>query len=196
MDTKLVLQNLIDSTWTTNGTQAISGAAERQSLNRLLSALYIPVGKTDDWYGPVSTIPFGWHLMDGSSFSITDYADLFAALGGYSSPYGLDATDPTKFKIPLVEAGRSTVQAGTTSLGTILNVGQKGGEEKHILTKSELPNIQLKIQHSQSGGSGTGAMGGSNPQFTGNILTEPIGGGEYHNNMHPFIAVNKIIKLW
>lgn len=42
-----------------------------------------------------------------------------------------------------MDPGRVLVSAGTASTGTVYNAGDKGGEEKHQLTESELPRVTV-----------------------------------------------------
>lgn len=57
-----------------------------------------------------------------------------------------DATSPADLFGGTWEAmdpGRVLVSAGTASTGTVYNAGDKGGEEKHQLTESELPRVTV-----------------------------------------------------
>lgn len=112
MNTLTILKNLVTSTFPTNGTKQISAANVRTFLNTILDSLFTPAATTRIWPGPVSTIQAGWHLMDGSEYSQTEYADLFANLGGPSSPYGVGTTT---FQIPLVKGGQTIIQCGISS---------------------------------------------------------------------------------
>ena len=42
-----------------------------------------------------------------------------------------------------MDPGRVLVSAGTASTGTVYNAGDKGGEEKHQLSESELPRVTV-----------------------------------------------------
>lgn len=44
-----------------------------------------------------------------------------------------------------MDPGRVLVSAGTASTGTVYNAGDKGGEEKHQLTESELPVTKITV---------------------------------------------------
>lgn len=202
MNTKSVLSALINSIFTTNGNKQITGKSTRETLNTLLDAQYTPAGTPGDWFGPASTIPAGWHLCDGSSFSITDYADLFNALGGYLSPYGVNVSNGT-FQIPKIPAGSTFIQAGTSVSGTVFTIGATAGEEKHTLTTSEMPSHAHK-QGSEALFSdyGGGSLVGPRTMVSGEINsyrnqnTSSVGSDQAHNNMPPSMVVNKTIKLW
>lgn len=89
------------------------------------------------------------------------------------------------------------------SAGDTYNAGSTGGEAKHTLTKSELPNITLKIVDPSyswtvntagySTGSGNDYPGISgtrkNPTDNQKLRTENLGSGQAHNNMPPYLAV-------
>ena len=146
-------------------------------------------GSTKWHFGLESTIPANWAKIPSVQtwYSKSDYNRLYVALGGESNPWGVTST---QFSLPYFSDGSflNKAGAGYPLAGT-------GGEKEHTLAKQELPAIQLKVQHSQSGGSGEGAIGGSNPQYTGNIMTEALGSGQPHNNMPPYVSAFLIIKL-
>ena len=196
MNTLTILQNLINSIFTTNGTKGITGLTTRTTLNTLLSSTYLPAGSTMDWFGPDATIPDGWHKMDGTFYPIpTDenstYYDLFNALGGYQSPYLIFQPSPTTFPLPNVPEGFNTIQCGADYV-----LGSTGGEFKHTLSRPELPDVEI--------GSGINigvngvpiAQNGTNPSAGLELATEALGSGAAHNNMPPYMCVNKIIKLY
>ena len=207
MNTLSTLKDLINSIFTTNGNKAITGEKTRTTLNTLTSALYLPAGFQTAWPGKADTIPEGWNLCNGSSFAIGDYPDLFAALGGYQSPYGVDVSAGT-FQVPNISEGSSPVQCGTSSGYTL---GATGGEKEHLLQRSELPKVRLKNgmaddQSSQlfvygattadmpGAANNTVTSEGKSPIYQG--MTDYIGDDLKHNNMPPYIAQNFIIKLY
>lgn len=207
MNTKTILQNLINSVFSTNGTKGITGLSTRTTLNTLLTSSYLSAGFTMEWYGLESTIPEGWHKMDGTTYPIpTDenstYYDLFNALGGYQSPYLMS---PSDFHIPNVPQGHSTVQCGAD-----YTLGSTGGEEENILTMNNLPTDGVGNGLRVSSDENNMIVNGTVPKPTtfngkvaevnqiGNISakTDNLGLGLGHNNMPPYICVNKIIKLY
>jgi microcystin-dependent protein len=225
MNTKKILHDLIDATFTTNGNKQISGAKARETHRTLLDAQYLPAGFPGEWYGPESTIPEGWHLCDGSSFSITEYNDLFLALGGYQSPYGVDVAAGT-FKIPYAQPGTGFIQQGINpDTGTNFQLGKTGGEETHLLKDEETPLRDHWHYGFRKGDPGKhflhdypeehpttddSSTYGDNNYMTrmGSSSSEPDAGRtggqksddklevKSHNNMSPYMAINKTIKLW
>ena len=89
------------------------------------------------------------------------------------------------------------------SAGDTYSAGSIGGEDKHTLTKSELPNTTLKIIDptyswtvnlaGYNTGSGTDYPGISgtrkNPDDNQKLRTESLGSGQAHNNMPPYLTV-------
>jgi len=156
-----------------------------------LASLRVPVGTIQMW--PTSSPPTGWLICNGSSFSSSTYPDLANVLGGTTLP-----NFSGRFPLGVGNSG--------TSGSTNHNIGSNGGEEKHALSISEMPN------HSHGAGSlstsepylsqeGSGNQdkrdGGGTKLFeytaiTGN--TASVGGGQAHNNMPPFYVIHFIIK--
>lgn len=74
--------------------------------------------------------------------------------------------------------------------------GSTGGEATHTLTKAELPNTKLTVEMVFSGTSGSsyysvqsGGTVGPSPNSADAGFTKPLGSGEAHNNMPPYLAV-------
>lgn len=142
---------------------------------------------------PTSSLPTGWLICNGTSFSSSDYPDLATVLGGTTLP-----NFSGRFPLGVGNSG--------TSGSTNHNIGTNGGEEKHTLSISEMPS------HSHDAGSlstsqpylsqvGSGDQdkrdGGGTKLFeytsiSGN--TASVGDGQAHNNMPPFYTINFIIK--
>lgn len=95
----------------------------------------------------------------------------------------------------LVAQGTATAEDGSTLTFT---AGQKSGEFKHQLTVGEMPNFKLGILADYNYGNFTIGSSGTMYLDPGTIglkidkkrmrYTEPIGSGEYHNNLAPAIA--------
>ncbi len=139
----------------------------------------------------------GCVACDGTSFLRATYPDLFNALGGASSPWGLP--DGTHFNVPDLR-GRGPIGAGTgvgltgRTLGTV-NIG----EETHQLTVAELASHT----HVLTGGFATTvftaqvAAGGSFAAVNGvatNPATNSTGSDTPHNNMQPSSVFNFFIE--
>jgi microcystin-dependent protein len=201
MNTLSYLLQLIAGVFTTNANYEITGQQTRETLSTLTESLYLRAGSIIVWPGPVSAIPEGWHLCDGSSYSLTGYADLFNALGAYLSPYGVNVSAGT-FQIPNIEASRTIIQGGTTKYG----IGGKGGYEDVTLNVTHLPphGHITQVWWAKVGDNDnnyipvpTGKAGNNayrRPELDEN--TGNTGGGQAHPNMPPYIAMNWIIKLY
>jgi len=81
--------------------------------------------------------PQGWLLCDGHAYSRTQYAALYAVLGGSASPWG-QGDGATTFNVPDLR-GRVTLGAGLGAGLTSRHLGDKGGEETHTLSTYEMP---------------------------------------------------------
>jgi len=88
-----------------------------------------PTGAVIDFAG--SSAPTGWLLCNGSSYSTTTYASLFAVIG-YT--YGGSGAS---FNVPDAR-GRATIGVGQGSGLTNRTLASKVGEENHQLTIAEL----------------------------------------------------------
>ncbi|MEN0048921.1 MAG: tail fiber protein, partial [Bacteroidota bacterium] len=156
-----------------------------------LTNLLVPVGTIQMW--PTSSPPSGWLICNGTSFSSSTYPDLANVLGGTTLP-----NFNGRFPLGVGNSG--------TSGSTTHNVGSNGGEEKHTLSISEMPNhshgagslstIEPYLSQEGSGNQDKRDGGGTKlfeyTSITGN--TASVGGGQAHNNMPPFYTINFIIK--
>jgi len=74
--------------------------------------------------------------------------------------------------------------------GSTYAAGSTGGEATHTLTVDEMPSHSHNISVGKDAASGNAqwrpfSWGGG----TGQSSTQPIGGGQAHNNMPPYLAV-------
>ena len=174
-----------------------------------------PVGASFRWWGTVD--PPGGILMieDGRQLVIGDYLDLFQVIGTtHNQP-----TDPAgTFRIP---DSRNRSGMGADS---IRPVGHKRGAEQVSLTTLQMPSHTHTItinedSHSHTGDdsrtftvvSNVNLAGGGNqlvptdPDYvTSPVSTEththtatiaPTGSGNAHDNVHPVIHVNYVIRV-
>ena len=146
-----------------------------------------PVGVITAYAG--DTAPNGWLLCDGSAVSRTTYANLFSVLGTKCGA----GDGSTTFNLPNIK-GR--VLVGVDPDDTDFNVvGKTGGEKTHTLTIDEMPshNHQLGFRHA-AGGSGFTTKASEDNGGGGYGYSENTGGGQAHNNLQPYAAVNYIIS--
>jgi microcystin-dependent protein len=168
------------------------------SLNATVSGSFVP---GDIKPTCAATVQDGWLLCNGSSVLRIDYPNLFNALGGASSPYGLP--DGSHFNLPDLR-GRIPVGADTTGvrLAANRNLGNGSGAETHPLTLTQMP-AHSHGNAVDSGGFVTAGIAGTALGFdsaTGaNRLrsvgaTDTQGAGTAHNNMQPYQVVNWLVK--
>ena len=154
--------------------------------------------------------PTGWLQCDGRAISRTTYAELFNVIG---ITYGA-GDGSTTFNLPDL---RDSFPVGA---GTSYDVGDTGGEAAVALTKNTLPNytigymqVPVMSNHAQWSNGGVFAatpssvlgLSGKGNYVTGtsNTVTSSTvaygwgintaGGGEAHENMPPYVAINFLI---
>lgn len=165
----------------------------------------VPVGTVVAFVG--ATPPDGWLLCDGAPFDPTKYPALQALLGSASTP---DLT--SRF---LVGAGQGTGLSRRA-------LGERGGEEAHALTESELPShTHLQGAHAhgsdwyayrndsggyhapgtraghvmqKSSGYGEGLADRQMDVLSATAVNQHAGGNQAHATMPPFVVVNWIVK--
>jgi microcystin-dependent protein len=140
--------------------------------------------------------PKGWALCDGQLLPINQNQALFSLLG---TTYGGDGR--VNFGLPNLQ-GRTPIHTGTHSLG------ERGGEQSHTLTISEIP----QHTHVFNGTSTTGTLNVTLNNILGvsqtPIYTPPqnllslnpasvtnTGGSQAHLNMQPFLVLTFCIAL-
>lgn len=147
--------------------------------------------------------PSGWALCNGQLLPINQNQGLFSLLG---TTYGGDGR--VNFGLPDLR-GRVPIH-----MGNGFSLGERGGEESHVLNTSELPAHNHLVQASSARGNT------ANPNFsgTGNVFaTEPgnpyspgftpsaaafnagtvanNGGSQAHLNLQPFLTLSYCIAL-
>lgn len=151
--------------------------------------------------------PQGWAFCDGSTLAISSYTALFSLLG---TTYGGDGV--TNFKLPDLR-GRVPVHMGSGPGLSNYVIGQSGGTETVSLTASQLPSHTHTANCASTNNVGNqvspvgnywstdpgGNTGAYNSAANGSQLAQgaigPAGGGQPHDNLQPFMAVNYIIAL-
>ena len=145
-------------------------------------------------------IPDGWLNCNGASISRLTYANLFTAIG---TTYG---GSDSSFNVPDIQ-GRVVVGTGSGSGLRRRTLGDKDGEERHILTIAEMPSHN-HTSDATGGSIGLITSNGANTAFDVDStpgepnLYAPLqaltinntGGDISHNIMQPFIVLTYLIK--
>ncbi len=146
--------------------------------------------------------PRGWAMCDGQILPINQNQSLYSLLG---TTYGGDGR--TSFGLPDLR-GRTPIHFGTNA-GSSFGLGQKSGEERHILTPAEMPSHSHGIMASNATGTSDHAegafpagsetplysSGGGTLELNSASVTTAPGQGQSHENMQPFQVVNICIAL-
>ncbi len=127
-----------------------------------------------------STAPDGWIICNGSAYSRTTYANLFAVIG---TTFG-SGDGSTTFNVPDL---RDRVAVGS---GSTYALADTGGEATHTLTVAEMPSHR----HSELGWAAIPGYASSGSGNYSGTYTGYAGGSQAHNNMQPYVALNYIIK--
>lgn len=132
-----------------------------------------------------TTPPSGWLACDGSAYSRTIYAALYAVVG---TSYG-SGDGSTTFNVPNM-LGR--IPVGLNVSGDFVTLGAKIGEETHALTTAELASHTHTIPGGTGGSFASGAVAfQSNSPST--VNTGSTGSGTGHNNVQPSLVVGYYI---
>ena len=143
--------------------------------------------------------PKGWALCNGQLLPINQNQALFSLLG---TTFGGDGR--VNFALPDLR-GRAPIHVGSGH-----TLGERGGEQAHTLSISELPTHIHTVQVSSSLGDADAASSdklansGDEKRFTsGNTnlnamsptSVSNVGGSQAHLNMQPFLVLNFCIAL-
>lgn len=153
-------------------------------------------------YMDASATRTGCVALDGASYLRATYPDLFNALGGASSPWGLP--DGTHFNVPDLR-GRAPIGAGTGTGLTARTLAATVGEENHQLSVAELaahthaplsgPNFDIVTSGSPpSDAAISTATANIGINWTANPTTGSTGSNSAHNTMQPSKVFNFFIS--
>ncbi len=177
-------------------------------------ALHLPPGVLMPFGG--TSAPSGYLLCAGQAVSRTTYEHLFAAIG---TTYGA-GDGSTTFNLPdlrgRVPMGLDNMDGNSANRVTAAEADTPGGTagaENHTLTTAQMPSHNHGVNdpgHShgyvgrrdegfciQSHGTceaGNWQETRNTTQNTTGISIQNSGGGQAHNNMQPYVALNYIIK--
>jgi microcystin-dependent protein len=150
--------------------------------------------------------PRGWAQCDGQILPINQNQSLFSLLG---TTYGGDGR--TSFALPDLRS-RVPIHTGASN-GTGHGLGQRSGNETVAISEAEMPNhthdITATTQTPASTVPGdnllTRTSGGRRPVLPYSDASSPrtslhagsisTTGGQAHNNMQPYLALNFVIAL-
>lgn len=146
--------------------------------------------------------PRGWAFCDGQILPINQNQSLYSLLG---TTYGGDGR--TSFALPDMR-GRTPMHVGRSNGGEDHREGQKSGEETHTLSGAEMPQHDHVLRASANTGNAITAAGHVLSKSLSNVYEDPVslvamragtvanvGGGQAHDNMQPYLAVNFCIAL-
>src|ERR1700674_607405 len=141
--------------------------------------------------------PKGWAQCAGQTMPINQNQALFSLLG---TTYGGDGR--VTFGIPALQ-GRAPLHMGAGH-----TLGERGGEQNHTLTISEIPtHVHTAFGNPTAVGGTANPVnnflgGGTNVYNTAQNLTslepstvQPVGGSQPPPNMQPFLVLNFCIAL-
>lgn len=146
--------------------------------------------------------PRGWAFCDGQILPINQNQSLYSLLG---TTYGGDGR--TTFALPDLR-GRASIHVGRSNGGQRHELGQKSGEETHTLSVAEMPNHDHSLMGSSTNGDAPVPAGhvlagappliyrspaNLTPLHAGTVTN--VGGGQAHDNMQPYLALNFCIAL-
>lgn len=141
--------------------------------------------------------PKGWALCNGQLLPINQNQGLFSLLG---TTFGGDGR--VNFALPDLR-GRTPLHVGSGH-----TLGERGGEQTHTLSISELPTHTHVAQASSNAGTTQDATGNVLGTVASRIYTDPnaltalspttitnVGGSQAHLNMQPFLTLSFSIAL-
>jgi len=146
--------------------------------------------------------PRGWAFCDGQILPINQNQSLYSLLG---TTYGGDGR--TSFALPDLR-GRTPIHVGRSDGGDAHREGQKGGEETHTLSANEMPQHRHALKASSAQPTTPVPTGNALAASLNELYVDPsdlaamhagtvtnVGGGQAHDNMQPYLALNYCIAL-
>lgn len=180
-----ISSSLVVATTLDTGSDASIGGKVYQE-----SYLLVPIGSIFPFAG--ASVPVGYLLCNGATYSVSTYPLLFNAIGG---AYGGNGT--TTFAVPNFQQ-RMPIGAGGG-----YTLSNTGGVSSMSLGIDQLPSHTHSYTYNTTGSvsdSGAYPVGGA-PSVVNSISNDAQGGttgsagnGQVFNTMNPYIVVNYIIK--
>ena len=148
--------------------------------------------------------PRGWAFCDGQVLPINQNQSLYSLLG---TTYGGDGR--TSFALPDLR-GRTPMHVGASDGGAFHELGQKSGEETHTLATDEMPAHDHTVKASANNATSTNptnnvwarapqvqyrAYEAATATAMNPSVLASVGGGQAHENMQPYLAMNFCIAL-
>ena len=150
--------------------------------------------------------PVGWMFCDGQTLPISENETLFNLIG---TMYGGDGQ--STFNLPNLQS-RIPLHFGTGPDGITYQQTEAAGTESVTLTTQQIP-IHTHAQLCSTGGGANqpdpvnavasktdlsqySSAGATVAMGTPNMLSDPAGGSQPHENCQPFLCVNFIISLF
>jgi len=141
--------------------------------------------------------PQGWAMCNGQLLPINQNQALFSLLG---TTFG--GNGQTNFALPNLQ-GNTPIHVGQGH-----TLGERGGEQAHTLSISEIPTHVHIAQASKNNGNTQDATNNVPGGVAGRFYTDPaalttlspstitsVGGSQAHLNMQPFLVLNFSIAL-
>lgn len=170
----------------TNSFPTVTGAVT-STLLQLNSP--IPTGLISLWAGSILTVPTGWGLCDGSTYSKADGSGSIASpnlrdrfVVGAGTTYAVAATGGSNTPPTATGASGAHTPAGTLATGGSHSHGGTTGST--VLNTTQIPTHTHTVPYTtQAFGSGGGAPAGYNGSTTsGNTTSSSSGGGLGHDH--------------
>lgn len=151
-----------------------------------------PLGAVIPWTR--TTIPAGYVLADGATYSQASYPDGYAvavAEVAAGNTAWTTLTSPNRFTVPDL-TDRFLLGKGAT----YPTMYAKSGAATHTLTTAELPPHSHPVDYNNAAASGSAVPSPANANGGGATLnTRNTGSGTAHNNMPPYVVLAFIVKV-
>ena len=154
---------------------------------------------------PFNFAPRGWAFCNGQLLPISQNTALFSLLG---TTYGGDGR--TTFALPDLQ-GNAPMQPGQGPGLSLHDLGEAGGSDTVTLLESEIPSHSHTLMAQGAPADTNVPVGASIARVTGaqpylvpaqaplvamaSQAVTPVGGGQPHNNLMPYLTLNFCIAL-